>query len=170
MTDVSHSPPVGNGRPLLWLLVVAVATFVAWAAYFPLDVASYAQGQVMPSGQLKRIQHLEGGIIRELRVREGQQVAAGDVIAELEDVASTSDLGDFRSRMVSLELRILRVNASLARADSLNLPKELEPEYPSLARETRAAFASYRDRYRAMVQNHEARIAQRRAEIEEARE
>jgi adhesin transport system membrane fusion protein len=159
-----------GSRPLLWMLVAMVATFIAWAWYSPLDVASYAQGQVTPEGQLKRIQHLEGGIIRELRVQEGQRVRVGDVIAELEDVASTSDVADFRSRMASLELRIIRVNAAIARAESLMLPAEIERDFPSLARETRAAFVAHRDRYRAMVQNHEARIAQRKAEIEEARE
>jgi adhesin transport system membrane fusion protein len=145
-----------------------VIVFLAWAWWFPLDVASYAQGQVTPEGQMKRVQHLEGGIIREIRVAEGQKVEAGAVIAELEDVAVGSDVGDLRSRIASLDLKTRRINASLAKADGFVPPPALERAYPLVAAEAKSAFAAHRDRYKAMVQNHESRIAQRRAEIEEA--
>ena len=49
---------------LLWAQVACVGAFIGWAAWFELDVASYAMGQVIPAGQVKRVQHLEGGIVR----------------------------------------------------------------------------------------------------------
>lgn len=78
VTDVQPLPPRDKGGllslpvlrtlkaivgrdPLLWSLSGAVLAFIVWASLFPLDVASYAQGQVTPEGQMKRIQHLEGG-------------------------------------------------------------------------------------------------------------
>ncbi len=157
-------------NPLLWMLVACVATFVIWASFFPLDVASYAQGQVIPAGQLKRIQHLEGGIIRDIKVAEGQQVPADAVIAELEDVASGSDVADLSARYASLEAKVLRLTASLDKSPSLKLPEELERDYAEIARDARSAFEAYRSRYNAMVQTHESRMATRRAEIQEARE
>ena len=155
---------------LMWVLVACVLCFIAWSLVFQLDVASYAQGQVIPAGQLKRIQHLEGGIVREIRVVEGQQVATGAVIAELEDVVATSDVGDLRSRMASLEIKAARISACLERAGSLRLPPELESEFPAMVSDARSAFGACRERYQAMLRNHESRIAQRRAEIEQARQ
>jgi len=156
--------------PLLWLQVGCVAAFLCWASVFELDVASHAEGQVIPAGQTKRVQHLEGGIVRAIRVTEGQRVRQGEVIAELEGVASTADLGELRSRAGSLEGKALRLNAILAHKGSLVLPAELEKSQPSVAADARSAFAAYRERYNAVVRTHESKIAQRSSEIEEARE
>ena len=156
--------------PLLWLQVGCVAAFLCWAAVFELDVASHADGQVIPAGQTKRVQHLEGGIVRAIKVTEGQRVRQGEVIAELEGVASTADLGELRSRAGSLEGKAMRLNAILARKGSLALPAELEKSQPSVAADARSAFTAYRERYNAVVRTHESKIAQRSSEIEEARE
>ncbi|WP_172822251.1 HlyD family type I secretion periplasmic adaptor subunit [Magnetospirillum moscoviense] len=159
-----------NRAPLLWSMVGTVLTFILWASLFQLDVASYAQGQVIPAGQLKKIQHLEGGIIRSIEVVEGQQVEAGKALVELEDVASDADASDLRSRAASLEIKSLRLMANLERQAELKLPAELEQSFPDSARDGRSAFNAYRSRYNAMVQTHESKAAQRRAEILEARE
>lgn len=157
-------------NPLLWWLSTTVLVCVIWAAVFPLDVASYAQGQVIPSGQLKRIQHLEGGIIRNLNVTEGQQVKAGDVIAELEDVAADSDVTDLSTRTAIMEAKSLRISASLGRAAAVKFPDEMERDFPQIVKDARSSFESYRDRYNAILSTHQSKIAQRNAEIQEARE
>lgn len=166
----SKAASVWQRNPLLWALCMLVFVFVLWAACFPLDVASYAQGQVTPEGQIKRIQHLEGGIIREIKVSEGQHVEADAVIALLEDVTADSNVGDLRSRMASLDLKLIRLNALLDHADRFSPPNQLEKDFPALSADARSAFSAYRDRFRAMVQNHESRISQRRADIAEAQE
>jgi hypothetical protein len=105
-TTMNPVEPISRFRmrsPLLWLQVGRVAAFLCWAAVFELDVASHADGQVIPAGQVKRVQHLEGGIVRAIKVAEGQRVRQGEVIAELEGVASTADLGELRTRAASLE-------------------------------------------------------------------
>lgn len=157
-------------NPLLWTLVSCVFCFIAWAGLFRLDVASYAQGQVIPAGQLKRIQHLEGGIIRKILVEEGQQVAAGAVIAEIEDVAPDAEGGDMRARAASFEIKVARLSALLAHKPSLELAPQVKQAYPDFAREALSAFDSYRNHYTSMAQTHEAKIQQRRSEIQEAKE
>jgi adhesin transport system membrane fusion protein len=159
-----------NRNPLLWVQVACVLIFLVWAMFFHLDVASYAQGQVIPAGQLKKIQHLEGGIIRSLNVVEGQQVKAGAVIAELENVAPDAEVGDLKSRAAGYEMKVARLTALLARSSALNLPKELATAYPEFARDAVSSFDSSRGRFAAMVQTNEAKISQRRTEIQEARE
>ena len=156
--------------PLLWALVYVVLAFLVWGSFFHLDVASYAQGQVTPAGQLKKIQHLEGGIVRDIQVTEGQRVAAGAVIAELEDVAPDADVGDMRSRAASYEIKALRLTALLEHKTALVIPAELEKNFPQFAREDISAFNTYRQRLTAMEQSYESKVAQRRAEIQEAKE
>jgi adhesin transport system membrane fusion protein len=162
--------PVRPFFGLLWVQVACVGAFIAWAAWFELDVASYAMGQVIPAGQVKRVQHLEGGIVREIKVAEGQLVAEGDVVAELERVSSDADLSELRVREASLEGRNLRLTAILDRASTLKLPPALERDHPAVSADARSAFESYRERFQAVLRTHESRIAQRRAEIEEAKE
>jgi adhesin transport system membrane fusion protein len=157
-------------NPLLWAMSFSVFLFLFWAALFPLDVASYAQGQVIPAGQLKRIQHLEGGIIRQLNVIEGQQVNAGDVIAELEDVASDSDVTDLSIRSATMEMKSLRIYAQLQKASNFQPPKEIGTNYPEIAKDAKAAFEAYRDRYNAFLSTHQSKIAQKQSEIQEAKE
>jgi adhesin transport system membrane fusion protein len=155
---------------VIWTTGAALLTFLVWAAFFPLDVASYAQGQVIPAGQLKRIQHLEGGIIREIMVSEGQVVAAGDVILELETVSAGSEVGDIRSRIGGLEIKALRLEASLSGASRLMLPAQLSSDFPDVAKDALQEFRSNQSRFESGVQARKSRIATRNAEIQEARE
>jgi len=155
---------------VIWTAGAVLLTFLVWAAFFPLDVASYAQGQVIPAGQVKRIQHLEGGIIREITVSEGQVVAAGDVILELETVSAGSEVGDIRSRIGSLEIKALRLEASLSGASRFLLPAKLSSEFSDVAKDALQEFRSNQSRFESGVQARKSRIATRNAEIQEARE
>lgn len=156
--------------PLLWMQVGGLSAFLIWGAIFDLDVASHAEGQVTPAGQIKRVQHLEGGIVRNIRVTEGQQVKQGDVLAELEGVSSNADVTELQQRAAGLEGRTLRLNAILNHTGSLKLPPELVANYPSIAADARSAFNAYRERYDAVVRTHVSKVSQRGAEIEEARQ
>ncbi|MBP7336874.1 HlyD family type I secretion periplasmic adaptor subunit [Niveispirillum sp.] len=159
-----------NRNPLLWIEVGCVLAFILWAALFELDVASYAEGHVIPAGQTKRVQHLEGGIISDIKVSEGQRVAQGDVIAEMESVLSGADLSELRTREATLEGRLLRITATLEGRPTLEIPAALEQAHADVVADVRSAFTTYRERYDAEVRLYETRIGQRRAEIDEARQ
>ncbi len=155
---------------LLWILISVVTSFLAWSFVFHLDVASYAQGVVIPAGQLKRIQHLEGGIIKNILVVEGQKVQAGQAIAEIENVASDSDVGDLNNKSAALEIKLLRIKALLANDKRLVIPDSLLKYRSSDAREAQSAFSSAKERIFAMNSSYAAKIAQRNAEIRELQE
>lgn len=159
-----------RNNPLLWTVSALPVIFIGWAAAFPLDVASYAHGQIIPAGQLKRVQHLEGGIVKNILVSEGGRVKAGDVLIELENVAPDSEAGDLGSRAASLEIKSRRLSALLAGKDRLVLPPELVKAQPNFAREAVSAFDAQKQRFSAMVQAHGTKITQRQAEIRELAE
>ena len=78
----------GTGTHLFLLVCVALcAAFGTWAYFGRLDVVSMAMGEVKPSSQVKAIQHLEGGIVRDIMVSEGEHVLKGQPLIELENVA-----------------------------------------------------------------------------------
>ena len=97
-----------------------------WAWYAPLSSAALASGVVSPDGSRKTVQHLEGGIIRTIHVREGDQVEVGTTLITLEDVRALARLDELRERMVFLlatEAR-LRAEAELRETIAFNFPPD----------------------------------------------
>jgi len=86
-------------------------SFFIWAAVSPLDIVSDAIGEVIPSSRVKRIQHLEGGIVLKINVREGDTVEVGQPLVELEATASDSTVEELSVRTTSLQTEILRLEA-----------------------------------------------------------
>lgn len=86
-------------------------SFFVWAAVSPLDIVSDAIGEVIPSSRVKKIQHLEGGIVREIKVKEGDVVEVGQPLVELEATASDSTVEELNVRVNSLQTEIKRLEA-----------------------------------------------------------
>ena len=72
-----------------------------WVNYGTLDIVTAAEGVVVPSKKIQKIQHLEGGIIRSIEVTEGQLVKNGDPLIILETTASESELNEIQSMDIS---------------------------------------------------------------------
>ena len=122
--------------------------FGAWAAIATLASAAIAPGVVSPDGSRKTIQHLEGGIVREIHVREGDQVQAGQVLVSLEDVKARAEFEELRERFVHLVTSEARLLAEQAGADSIASPRALEGFDPAIVEPAltaqRRLFASRR--------------------------
>jgi len=112
------------------LIVLLLAALFAWASQANLDEVAIAQGEVVPQGQIKSIQHLEGGIIEEMYVTEGDLVAAGDPLVRLDLSASNTQEAELRVTLDGLLLRRARL---LAEANGG------EPEFPPEVAERRVA-------------------------------
>jgi HlyD family secretion protein len=107
-------------------IVLFFGGFGAWAAIASLASAAIAPGVVSPDGNRKTVEHLEGGIVREIHVREGDRVYAGQMLVSLEDVSARAEFEELRERfvhLVSLEARLLTEQAA---ADSIVLPSALD--------------------------------------------
>src|SRR5262245_62610646 len=115
------------------LIVFAVlflwfAGFGAGAAIAPLASAVVTSGYFVAIGQNKQIQHLEGGIIRELLVKEGDIVEANQSLVRLDDTAAKSKLRRLVLRKVRLVATSARLNAELASTSEIGLPDELRQQ------------------------------------------
>ncbi len=111
-------------RGTKWLGIAIVVLFFGvgggWAATAPLAGAAVASGVVSPLGSRQTVQHLEGGIIREILVKEGDQVAAGDVLFELEDVKAQSEVGAYVGRLRAYAAQEARLIAERNGSETIN--------------------------------------------------
>ncbi|MES2033481.1 MAG: biotin/lipoyl-binding protein, partial [Pseudomonadota bacterium] len=96
-------------RPVLWACVAVVVVFVAWAAIAKVDEVARGEGKVVPNSRLQVIQSLEGGILRELLVKEGDIVSAGQPLAQLDDTRFASFTMESSTQVTALKAAIARL-------------------------------------------------------------
>ena len=99
--------------------------FGVWAATAPLDGAAIASGYVAAAGQNLTIQHLEGGIVSDVQVAEGQQVATGDVLFIMDDTQSRASRDRLLKQAIGLRIRLKRLEAERDDMEQLRFPDEL---------------------------------------------
>jgi adhesin transport system membrane fusion protein len=162
----------GAGRSTHRLLALCITTclmFFIWASVFTLDIVSLASGEVIPSSLIKSVQHLEGGIIRKISIREGEQVKRGQELIVLEPTQSGADVGEIRVRLLSLRTEIVRLEAEVSGADAPTFKADLMTDYPRMAKQTLARFKSRKKSLQSRIDSQSQTIAQRSQEIKEIR-
>lgn len=103
----------------------ALSGFIGWAALAPLDSAVIASGVVAVEGSRQIVQHLEGGIVREIYVRDGQHVSEGEVLFVFDDTQARASLDTYSAQLDVLTAREHRLLAERAKADTVTFPNEL---------------------------------------------
>jgi len=109
------------------VLIMAVVTmgFGVWGNVAPIAGAVVASGVFVVTGQNKIIQHLEGGVIREIYVREGDTVEAGQLLLELDDTAASAELQRLFLRRIRLSAMDARLQAAMREEPEIKLPAEI---------------------------------------------
>ena len=107
--QVSEAAPGATGAIYLMLLLVAAA--LAWASVAQVDIIAKADGRVVPDGREQVIASLEGGILRELLVREGQQVEVGTDLALLDPTRVEAQQAEGQTKRLSLRAAVARLEA-----------------------------------------------------------
>ena len=109
----------------LLLLVITFGGFGAWAFRAPLAAAVIAQGSFVATGRNKIVQHLEGGIIHEILVSEGDMIQAGDTLLTLDETAALANRRELQIRKSRLEATVARLAAEYGELDELEFSEEL---------------------------------------------
>lgn len=99
---------------LIWAIALALGGFVAWAMFFRIDEAVKARGEVIASSRVQIIQSVDGGVLAELHVKEGDKVRAGQVLARLDPTRLEAAAGEVDARITGLQARIARLRAETA--------------------------------------------------------
>lgn len=150
-------------RILLWLLCGILIGFFLWSILFKIDVAAMMVGEVVPAGQIKKIQHLEGGIVSKILVKEGEPVTKGQALLELSSTRSDADVHELETRMASLDVDVLRLQSLLQGLDTMAVPEGMGVEDIGLSNGLEL-FHTQRLNYLALISEQQVTIDLRKVE------
>ena len=158
--------PLPTWRPLAWLVIVLIAVLGVWAYLTQLDEVAIAVGEVIPQGRVKVIQHLEGGIIETIDVREGDTVKVGDPLVSLDLGTTAVNREELEARLDGEILRRARLTAQTEGTPPV-FPEDVAERQPALARAERKAWETRERELGSALAVLEARVEQRTLEVQE---
>jgi adhesin transport system membrane fusion protein len=159
----SARPPFATTLFLLMIALLVVA-FGVWATVSHIDEVAVGTGKVIPSSQVQTIQNLEGGILAELLVKEGEKVEAGQILLRVDATGFESELRQNRSKAVALEGQIARLIAE-TEGNPLAFPPRVLAEVPDVVERETALYNSRMNELKAALQGLEQQVEQRRQDV-----
>lgn len=137
-------------RPILWACVGVVLLFIVWASFATIDEVVRGEGKIVPNSRVQVIQSLEGGILRDLLVREGQIVEAGQVLAKLDDTRFNTAAAETEAQVKALTAAIARLEAEVLGYTEVRFPASIPANDPVIASE-QALFRARRQNLNATL-------------------
>ncbi|NMY49588.1 HlyD family type I secretion periplasmic adaptor subunit [Pseudomonas sp. WS 5011] len=153
-------------RLTIWGLIAFVVFCLLWANFAVVDEVTRGDGKAIPSSRLQKIQNLEGGIVAELFVREGQIVDAGDPLLRLDDTRFASNVGETEADRLALLLRVERLSAEVQDRE-LVVTDEVREKAPKQADNEIELFNSRKQQLLDEVAGLEEQLIQRQQELRE---
>ncbi|CAM5395966.1 Membrane fusion protein (MFP) family protein OS=Afipia felis OX=1035 GN=prsE_1 PE=3 SV=1 [Afipia felis] len=141
--DVRAAAELKTPRASLILLGTTIALFVVgivWAHFAVLDEVKRGNARVIPSRQLQVVQSLEGGIVQEILVQEGDIVKQGQVLMRIDDTKFLADLGEVRERRFANAARVARLEAEVQGLPQPTFPAELAERAPQAVQTEQNVF------------------------------
>ncbi len=127
-----HMRPALGANLLLVCIASLVVLFFIWAAVCEVEILARGQGQVVPTREIQIVQSLEGGILQELLVGEGDIVEKGQVLLRISDIQFSSEERGTEARFLSLMIKKARLEAE-AKGEPFELPEDLKEKAPGVA-------------------------------------
>lgn len=133
----------GNGW-LIGLVLAGIVGFSAWATMSRIDEVARASGEVIASSRVQVIQAVDGGVLAELLVKEGDRVQPGQMLARLDQTRFGASVGEIEARLFAAQARAIRLRAEAGGSTELAFPAELLRKSPETASVERALFQQRR--------------------------
>ncbi len=159
--------PTRAANLLLWVITGSVVLLILWAALAQIDEVTRGLGRVVPSQQLQVVENLEGGIVKEILVREGQEVSAGDLLIRLDSTQFNAAFLQGQEGFNALSAKIARLEA-LVNDQPLRFAPALEDGAPVIVASERALYAAQRAEMESALNVRRSQLMQRRQSLEEA--
>lgn len=166
-SSAGNSTIQNRSRVLLYFIFFMVLAFIYWAEHAELDEITRGNGKIVPSSKNQIIQHLEGGIVSEILVSQGDTVKAGQPLLRIENRLSASSFGETRLKKEELLARKLRLEAEVSLgkiepvSDMASIPAELLANEEALLNRN----LDYLENQKSII---DQQVSQKRSEISEA--
>lgn len=157
----------GFVRYSVYTIAALMAAALVWMSLTQVSEVTVTNGKVVPVGYIHNIQHLEGGIVDDIAVEDGQRVSAGDLLLSFSPPASQADLDALRIRKATLQFDQARL-AALRTGQPPVFEAQLM-QFPRMMHEEKEAIAIARARYESELEVVDARIRQRESELRRQR-
>ena len=154
-------------KVILWFWFIFIFAFIVWASFASIDEITRGEGEIVPSGENQLIQNLEGGIVKEIFVKEGSIVKKGQILLKLENQKS-------KSTMVSNQIKINELEAKMIRLKAEASQKPFKPSsiflkrFPRLLKNEQSLFLSNKNQYIAKASVLKSQVNQKKSELQEA--
>ncbi len=140
--------------------------FFVWASFAQLEVTTRGEGKVIPSKEIQKLSSLEGGIIDEILVKEGDEVTAGQIVVRLRDVGASADYGSNEARLLGLKAAIARLQAEVE-GRVPEFPADVMEKAPQAVTEEMAAYRANVDKINGQTIILQQQKSQRAQELSE---
>ena len=166
-----RSDLIGKRASGLFLAVVTFGfiAFLLWAGTTSLDEVTRGGGKIVPLEQNRDVQHMEGGIISDILVQEGDKVNKGDVLLRIENSFSLAELEQTKLELASQRIRLERLIAEANGKSDFYKPDDLLAEYPQLVSREEQIFKRRQESLREKLAIFENQILQKRLSLSERR-
>ncbi len=112
--EMTETPPSPIGRAIVWGIMAAAIAALLWSCFSFVDTVAIAEGRLVPEGRLRSVEAAQQGVVRAIRVREGQHVTAGQILIELDPTITDAEASTARTELSTAALTRARDNALLA--------------------------------------------------------
>ncbi|QOP46691.1 HlyD family type I secretion periplasmic adaptor subunit [Sulfurimonas paralvinellae] len=154
-------------RIVLYFWVAAIVIFLIWANFAKIDEIARGNGEVIPSGENQMIQNLEGGIVEEILVQEGQEVEKGQVLIKIDNQKSVSSYSSNEIKAEALQAQILRLKAE-STGQKFIVPPDLKKRLAQFIDNEKSLYNTNKQQLNSKLNALREKLAQKKQELAEA--
>lgn len=156
-----------NYYPVVIPIGLFFTIFIIWASFTKIDEVVRGEGKVMPSGQTKVLQHLEGGIISEILVHQGDHVKKGQVLYRLDNEYFDADLKSKEIELMAYEVKALRLQALINEQENLSYSDTFKKLLPRIIQNEMQIFREEKSKYKNKIGIAQDQLRQKELKLDE---
>lgn len=155
-----------GGRSIIWLTLLLLIAALVWAYFAEIEEITRGDGKVIPSRQIQVVQNLEGGIVAEILVSEGDEVEKDSLLLRIDDTRFSAPFRESRVKYMALKAKVARLRAESVGA-ILEIAEDIRTEFPSIAQRETELYDSRQEELSTSLVILQEKLNQRGQELEE---
>jgi len=154
-------------RIVLYFWIIAIFVFLIWANFAYIDEIARGDGEVIPSGENQMIQNLEGGIVEEILVKEGDAVEKNQILLKIDNQKSISSYSSNEIKAEALQAKILRLEAE-SNGEDFQVPEDIKKRLGEFIENERSLYETNKKELDSKLSALREKLVQRKQELQEA--